>query len=739
MIKNINLKWELYYSSCKTNLDKIFTLDHFHIASLPALFDFELYKNKVLGHPYYSTNNWDYQKYEGYHQYYVKKFVSNKKRKMIRFNGIDTIAEIYLNNELIGTTSNCFLKYTFELNNLKKENTLIVHILPSVEEGLKHDFSNIRQAAKYNYEALYVRKPASSFGWDILPRTPLGGIYKTVDLFDEESLIENLFINPINVTKEKAVLAISLSPKENTKFEVIGECDGSHFKTELIDETQIEIINPKLWTIRGFGQQNLYEIKINAYKNDILVESKTIQYGIRKVLLSRTSTVKEDGKFEFIINDEKVFLLGSNWVPVEAIKHVDIKRAKKALKLLLDIGCNAIRIWGGGIYEEDEIYSLCDKLGIFIWQDFMMGCATYPQDDEFAKCLKLEVETKVKDLRNHCSICLWAGDNENDCASTFWAINKKDPNENILTRQVIPNVLNEFDQSRPYLPSSPYIDGYAYAHQNEQLSEDHLWGPRDYFKGEYYKNAYPYFTSETGYHGLNSPKSLHKFMKAPWPIFDNNDQPTREYMCHGVSVKDDLDSPYLYRTRLMADQVKTLFTNEFTTLKDFSLASQISQAEAMKYFIEKMRRDTNRNGGIIWWNILDGWPQVSDAIVDYYFDKKLAYYYIKKSQQPILVFIDESKEKEKIYLSSLDSGSHFISYSITDAFDNTFVLEGKTYFGSKACQLLNEFKNDGKKHFYIIKYCLDGNIKCLNTFYTNIINIDYNQYVKVLKKYNYFK
>ena len=149
---------------------------------------------------------------------------------------------------------------------------------------------------------------------------------------------------------------------------------------------------------------------------------------------------------------------------------------------------------------------------------------------------------------------------------------------------------------REYLPSSPYISKAAYETENDNCRpENHLWGPRDYFKGNYYVNSTAHFASETGYHGCPSPESLKKFINA-----------------------------------LMANQIKVLFGEEFNDLETFSLASQLSQAEAVKFFIERFRSQKWRRTGLIWWNLIDGWPQISDAVVDYYYNKKIAYSFIKR-------------------------------------------------------------------------------------------------------------
>lgn len=216
-----------------------------------------------------------------------------------------------------------------------------------------------------------------------------------------------------------------------------------------------------------------------------------------------------------------------------------------------------------------------------------MACAVYPQDDEFAKAIGEEAETIIKALRHHPSIVLWAGDNECDAAHA-WNSHPTDPNENILTRKILPEKVRAHSTFTPYLPSSPYIDEEAYK-SGKPTSEDHLWGPRDYFKGDYYKNTVCHFASETGYHGCPSPESLKKFIPKEhlWGCLDD-----RYWICHAACMTPDPSDPFYYRIRLMWNQVVTLFGEGSIALSDlehFSRASQISQAEAKKYFIERFR------------------------------------------------------------------------------------------------------------------------------------------------------
>jgi beta-mannosidase len=223
----------------------------------------------------------------------------------------------------------------------------------------------------------------------------------------------------------------------------------------------------------------------------------------------------------------------------------------------------------------------------------------------------------------------------------------RNPNENVLTRKIIPEVLFSYDPIRPFIPSSPYVDQATYE-EGSVLSEDHLWGPRDYYKGDYYKNNQAVFASEIGYHGCPSPESIEKFIPAQSLFPYMND----DWIVHAASPEKGLNGDFSYRIELMANQIKVLFGSIPDDIRNYSLASQISQAEAMKYFIELFRIRKWEKTGIIWWNIMDAWPQFSDAIVDYYFTKKLAYQFIKNVQAPVCMIMDAADDVLKLYGSN---------------------------------------------------------------------------------------
>jgi len=747
MKRFLNTNWTLYYLKDKdfVSFDKLDfkSLACFHDIKVPCAFENILYEHHVLGDPYYSTNPWKYQKFEDVHQIYEINFNSKSAQSFITFEGIDTISEIYLNGKLIGKTNNMYIPYTFKAENLKRNNNLLqIHILPCVIEGRKFDKTKSLMYQKYAVDGLNIRKPASSFGWDVLPRFAIGGICKKVFLHDDIDKVK--FIKTIpsfsnDLKSADVTFELSFSSIVEGKILIEGSCKGSCFKIEQeIKSTKATlkttITNILLWNLRGYGEQNLYNIKV--FLNNFEIYS--YKFGFRKIDFIHSSIVCDKGSFEFHINNKKVFLLGTNYVPVEAIKHYDENRAKKFLKLTLESGCNAIRIWGGGVYENPSFYDLCDEYGLFVWQDFMMGCAHYPQDDEFLSRLSVEVTYVVTKLFNHPSLCLWAGDNENDAAIGQW-IQGHSPKENRITRELLPSLMKDLDCTRSFLPSSPYIDEIGEKNL-DKLAEDHVWGPRDYFKGEYYQNAYPYFVSETGYHALNSPKSLYKFLKKPWPLFVSGRKPTKEHLCHGTNPIDEYNSPYAYRTELMYNQVKTLFTNVPKDLKGFALASQISQAEAVKFFIEKMRKDYKRNGGIIWWNMLDGWPQVSDAVVDYYFDKKVAFNYIVRSQADTLMMMNESSNDISLIISSYLEKQHTYKYEVFDAYNNDKkVLMGKAVTNFNESIVLETIKKPKDKTLYVIKYTDENGKVYFNHFHTEIINIDLKKFTSAMRRWGLLK
>lgn len=675
-------------------------------ASVPGNLYLDLMCEKRLPDLYYGTNVLLAQKTENLHLYYSTEFEyfsDDESDDFLVFEGIDTIADVYLDGTKLGRTENMLHAHRFSLENLSSgKHELVVHILPTSIYARQFDLPATCFGLPYNHDSLEIRKAPYTFGWDIMPRTVTGGIWKPVTI---ESLPKNRLLDPFTYTFEikddRAVLktAVKVITEEDfiDDFSVTVElfsngtlcaktarrCFCANMRIETV------VTEPKLWFPKNYGEPNLYDVKVCLWKGEKLLDEHEYKTGIRTVTLKRTSRSGEDGDFCFVINGKRIFCLGTNYVPTDAHPARQKDYDRRALELTKELGCNMIRFWGGNIYPSERVYDFCDENGIMIWQDFAFGCGHYPDDDRLCRLTKEEVKQVALSYRNHPSLVVYAGDNECDVTvCQDWERDHAkegpqkalDPNQNVLTRNVILHELRNHDATRPYLPSSPYLDSVAYA--CGLPSEDHLWGPRDYFKGDFYKNPVCHFASEIGYHGCNSPESLKKFIPAAslseMGTSARCDNP--DWLVHsaGIETANTEDgNPYAYRIPLMISQVERIFTQKKDDLSSFAKQSQISQAEADKYFIEKFRTEKWRKTGIVWWNVIDGWPQVSDAVVDWYGCKKLAYSYIKRSQQPFVMIIGEP-ENGAMPLYAVNDLQEKISgtYSVKNVMTNETIREG---------------------------------------------------------------
>ncbi|MBE6608046.1 MAG: hypothetical protein E7633_05790 [Ruminococcaceae bacterium] len=735
-------------------------------ASVPGNFELDLWKAGRCGDPYFGTNVFDMQKYEDVHQYYFRTFdfSGNKEGMYIDFEGIDTASEVFLNGRLILVCENMFVSHTVLVEDhlLDGENEIVVHIKPAVLFTRQYETDAMLFHQPYNYSSLHLRKAAGTYGWDILPRIVSGGLWRSVSLVKYNDVrIKDVFAHTVKTDMKNGIADVRFIAEvelgadiaQDFSLEIDGTCAESsfHIESKLWHTNAVlgtRIANAKFWMPRNYGDANLYTVCVKLLRGGEIIDETELKMGVRTVSLERTSVIEPDGtrfgkgEFCFYVNSQPIFAMGTNWVPADALHSRDRERLKELLPMLTDIGCNMVRCWGGNVYEHEDFYDFCDENGILIWQDFAMACGAYPQDSVFADKLRVEVEQIVRKYRTHPSLILWAGDNECDVAMAQWGGTvKRDPNNNILTRKVIPDVLSRLDLTRPYLPSSPYVDKTAYE-SKLPTSEDHTWGPRDYFKGNYYRNTICRFASEIGYHGCPEPSSLRKFISEDklwnWREKDK-EYANDEWMAHAASPEHRDGAVYAYRIPLMASHIKTLFGKEFEDLDTFAAASQISQAEAKKYFIEKFRIERQWRTGILWWNLVDGWPQISDAVVDYYGAKKLAYSYIRRAQEALQLMCDEPSDG-KISLCCVSDlqKSVKVKWSVSDIFDGREVLCGENEIMPHTTFSVGNIPYaDETPHYYLMtwSYEADGKVLSGKNHFISFMEktLDIKQYVEMMR------
>ena len=729
-------------------------------AAVPGNFELDMMREGLLEDLYYGDNIRKAQELEDRHLWYAAEFtvedIANTE-PFLNFEGIDTVSEIYLDGVLLGKTENMLIPHTFSLAGASNgKHSIVVHIIPVALYSRKHPTPLGCKSLPYNLDSLTVRKAPSMYGWDIMPRIISGGLWKPVTVeYLPKNRIEEIYIYTRSLCGSSATLEASvrvggetLIPGELT-YTVEGICkDSRFFVSDTIfgstRSTRISLTDAKLWMPKNYGLPNLYDVTVTLYHNGIVCDSRTLSFGIRTVQLERTSLAGDDGEFCFRINGQKIFCMGSNWVPPDAFPSRHNEYQQRGLEMLADLNCNIVRCWGGNVYPNESFYDFCDHNGILVWQDFSMACGVYPNDPEFLKKMETEARYIVCALRNHPSLLIWAGDNE--CDDSYWdlsvyqddkAVIGFDPNDNLITRSLLPRVVRENDPARPFLPSSPYIDHLAV--EDRRPSEEHLWGPRDFFKGEFYSTATAHFASETGYHGCPSPETLRRFIPDEHLLNwgDSKLCDDTVWLYHSSSMEPTSKAIYSYRIPLMTSQVERIFGKAADNLSDYALQSQISQAEAKKYFIERFRIGKWRRTGIIWWNLIDGWPQISDAVVDWYGCKKLAYHYIKTSQMPFTIMVDEPKDGVLTLCAANDTREKkTVRYSVTNLATGKTVLQGEcTVIPDTTDRIATFYEEAGA--CYLIRW--DGDA-CGKNHFTAAIGegIDLKEYSEWMKEIGYW-
>lgn len=752
-------------------------------ATVPGNVEIDLEREGIIEDPMIGTNVYDLRKYETYAWWYTRKFdepkLENGERVELVFDGIDCIADIWLNNQLIASIDNMLVEHHYDVTDvLKDKNTLYVHIKSTELEARNHLRNNFGVRYDQLGEAAAIRKAPHMFGWDIMPRLMSAGIWKDVKL---EIIPETYFSSVYWVTKgvdvdlKKASMYIDwqfqtdklLIDDLTISFEL--ERDGNYILKREIPVTTTIAREPiwaledvDLWWPRGFGEQALYNasIKIKDANGTVIAENAQ-KIGIKtsKLILTPINTNDNPGDFHFEVNGEYIFIKGTNWVPLDALHSRDINHVDEAVGWLADLNVNMIRMWGGNVYESERFYNLCDENGIMVWHDFIFGCTTYPQNNEFKNKVKIEADKVIRRLRNHASIVLWAGNNEND-VSLDWggAQSHIDPNTDVISRQVLPLAVREWDPETPYLPSSPFISEEVFKIHN-RISQDlspemHLWGPRGFYKAPFYTENNAKFVSEIGYHGAPNMESLKKMMTPenvyPWEKEAKASQEDVVTVIGEVKkaetlvwneewqAKATMSSPNAYtnkeRNFLMVNQIREVFGECPTELEDFVTASQIVQAEAKKYFIEFWRMNKGQRNGILWWNLRDGWPIVSDAIIDYYGGKKLAYKYIKNVQTDVCVMVGDIREGNTghpVVLVNDTRNKQKVEINIEDKDSGRTILSRIVEVEANGKLKVDELPKVDKNELWIINYKVDG--KTYNNHYLAYQpHIDLEVYLKWL-------
>lgn len=558
----------------------------------------------------------------------------------IVFDGLDTYSRIWLNGKLLARTDNMFCSWRFDVSDILKpqNNELLVKFESAVEEGerLLNRFGNFGDNVMSSCSVKvrpYVRKSQCQFGWDWAPAMPGCGIWQGVRLEGfNKGCIRDVQIATIDCDKSFADIKISVTADKFTNKSYsclinILDPNGSlaaSAKLELKDNNNSAIINiknPQLWMPRPYGNQPLYKVNVRLLYEDEIVDSVSKNLGIRTVKVNQTPD--EFGtSFQFEVNHQPIYAKGIDWIPITLhIGSATIEDYEELLNLALEANVNFIRVWGGGYYETDAFYNICDRLGILVWQDFTFACSYYPDRQWFMDMVKKEAQQNIIRLRNHASLVIWSGNNEIDWLHTiFPSKGKKFYGRNIY-HELLPEIVHELDPNRDYIFSTPF--GPTKEPNIPSCGTVHQW---DIWAGmkstDDYLKTIPRFVSEFGFQGLPSKRTLQN-------LFDiqNVHTAVKQIEKHNYQP-NGMNRIYFYIDELFPEPANT---------DELIYLSQVTQARAIKKNIEHLRANSHINSGVLYWQLNDCCPSISWSALDYKNRKKALYYYTKKCYAQVLV------------------------------------------------------------------------------------------------------
>lgn len=621
-------------------------------AKIPGTVHLDLIDNKIIPDPFKDENEKKVQWIENEDWEYQTVFkISSKELQNenidLVFYGLDTFSEIYLNGKLLRTTDNMFRKWEIPVKESLRsgDNLLKINFKSAVNEG--KELAKKVPFTMPESPRSFVRKAQYQFGWDWGPRLVTAGIWKDVKLnFWNNAKLDHVKVEQKNLQKQKADLNIHaeiLTEKEG-EYEISVNDTSKNIqlkKGKNNIDLPFTIKNPKFWQPNGWGDPYLYDIKVTLVKDSKTLSKEDLKIGLKTVeLVQEKDAVGKS--FYFKVNGNPLYIKGSNWIPADSFSP-RVKKAKyqQLIKDSKEAHMNMIRIWGGGIYEDDEFYKACDENGILVWQDLMFAGSFYPADEAFLNNVKEEVRDQVKRLQNHASIALWCGNNEIDEAIVNWGYQKqlkysKEDSLQVwrdykkLFHELIPNTLKEnlSQDKNIYWPSSPSI---GWGHK-ESLTEgdSHYWGV---WWGEQpfeiYNEKVGRFMSEYGFQGMPTLETT-KVMFSGNPDLNLENATIKAHEKHARGW--EIINEYMKRDyKIPTDLVK------------YNYISQLLQARGMQIAIEAHRRAKPYNMGTLYWQLNDCWPVVSWSSIDYLGNWKALHYQIKRSFENQVILTEEKE------------------------------------------------------------------------------------------------
>lgn len=637
-------------------------------ATVPGCVYLDLLQLKKIPDPHYGSNEKEVQWVPQENWVYKTSFNITKEELAhdaveLVFEGLDTYAEVKVDGIQVLKADNMFRTWIVDIKNRLSAGThdLEIRLLSPIKEALP-----LYKALPYKLPAtndmaeeqvsIFSRKAPFHYGWDWGPRLVIQGIYRPIKIrtWDLARIHSTLF-QTTDLTTQSATIKgfVEIDSKVNQKASLTLGLDGKTQKlfVELqkgLNKVAVEfnVAKPRIWWTNGLGGQPMYSASVLLTQGNKVLDNKTEKIGIRTIEVE--NKIDQAGKsFTIKLNGRPVFMKGANYIPQDNFQNrVTPEVSKKLLSSAKEANMNMIRLWGGGLYEEDFFYEQCDELGLLIWHDLMFSCSFYPGDTAFNNNVKAELRDNLNRLRNHPSIGFWCGNNEMEWGWTQWGLQKRYGHSKSdstiiwedykrLFNQLIPQWISEFDPSRFYHRSSPSANEDTYRSANKVgWGDNHDWsiwfGIRRF---DHYRKGVSRFMSEYGFQSFPSMKMVKAFSER------------RDWELESKVMVDHQKHPN--GNRKMRDYMK-LYYEPPTGFKSFIYAGQVLQSLAMKTGIEIHRRAKPYNMGSLYWQLNDCWPAVSWSSIDYTGTWKATNFMAKEAFAPVL--ISPFKSNDTIYI-----------------------------------------------------------------------------------------
>jgi len=637
-------------------------------AIVPGCVHADLRRHKLIPDPFWGANENQVQWIEEKDWVYRCEFSVSAallKEEFIDLvaDGLDTVATVRVNGKLVARTENMFTGYRFPVKALlqKGANVLEIHF------GSPMKYIRPRRYPDDGFAwndpvggSFHLRKEQCSFGWDWAPRLATSGIYRPIRL---EGWSVNRF-EILRVTQEHRGGAVILhfAPRLARKIacELRGTISLGGKVVARIEQNKARISAPQLWWPNGLGAQPLYAIEAELVRDGRVLDTCRRRLGLRTIILDRRKD-KWGESFRFVVNGRPVFAKGANWIPAHSlVSSVTRATYDDLLTSAVQAHMNMVRVWGGGIYESEEFYDLCDEKGLLVWQDFMFACAFYPGTRPFLDLVAEEAAYQVDRLANRTCLALWCGNNEiEQCPEEILKTPKRKKAYDDVFYRTLPKAVAEHDGVTAYWPCSPHNpEGYEKGHNNENAGDSHFW---DVWHARHpvkrYEEKKFRFCSEFGMQSYSSPEVAATFcdpkdFNAFAPAMENHQKNAA-----GNSIILD----YVVRRYRLPQGYAAL-----------AYLSQLNQAYCLKTGIEHFRRSMPRTMGALYWQLNDCWPVFSWSSLEFGGKWKALHYAAKRFFAPILVSAHVPGDETVGIGNRLSSTIHEVRlHTVSDAVEDT--------------------------------------------------------------------